>query len=62
MIYVNVELNIGGSYFVPVSDLDVILEEIRVAVEEEDMDCEWTVKLIELTDEEVASFPEFSGH
>lgn len=62
MIYATIRLNIGGTYTQPLDQLAVLIDEIKEAAECQDMDCVWTVSLVEMTEEEYNALPEFMGH
>lgn len=62
MIYVKIDLNIGGAYIQSLDELQVLIDEIKNAVECDNLDSVWTVSLVEMSDAEYATLPEFLGH
>ncbi len=48
----------GGIYIQPLDELHHILDEIKEA----EIDSEWHIKKIEMTQEDYENLPEFTGH
>ena len=62
MIYAKISLKGGNTYTQPLDQLDVFLDEIDEAAENESVGEIWTLELIEMTEEEYNNLPEFDGH
>ena len=62
MIYAKITLNIGGTYAQKLDELDVLIDEIKNAVDCCALDSIWTVSLMEMSEAEYAALPEFLGH
>jgi len=62
MVYVKVSLSTGGCYIQKQNGVNVLLTEIENAIYGKDLDAIWTVSLVEMSEEEYAAIPEFTGH
>lgn len=63
MIFARIELVGYGSYTQPLDQLANFAEEIKMAADEGDLDeYKWTVNLVEMTQEEYDTLPEFAGY
>jgi len=62
MIYAKIKLNIGGTYLQPLSELGVLIDEIKNAAAEKSMLSCWNIQLVEMSEEEYKTIPEFEGH
>jgi hypothetical protein len=60
--YVKIDLSIGSMYVQPLDDLQVLIDEIKGAVDCDNFDSIWTVSLVEMSEAEYAELPEFLGH
>lgn len=56
--FVRISLVGGGVYIQPLDELINLLDEI----EESEIDTEWHIKRIDMTQEEYNKLPEFTGH
>lgn len=57
-----ISLNHGsGAYVLSRDDLVNFIDEIKAAIDCDQIDSEWTVSLREMTKEEVGALPEFGG-
>lgn len=56
--FVRITLTHHGCYVQPEDQLQVLLDEISEA----DIGAQWTLELIEMTQEEYDRLPEFAGH
>lgn len=55
-----ITMNGGGGYCLPLDQVGTALEEIQLSIDEESSG-EWTIRIIEMTDTELAALPEFEG-
>ena len=62
VIYVKITLNIGSMYVQSLDELEVLIDEIKRAVDCHNLDSIWTVSLVEMSEAEYAALPEFLGH
>lgn len=56
--FVRITLTHGGCYVQPEDAMEVLFDEIR----DSDIGAQWTLDLIEMTQEEYDRLPEFEGH
>lgn len=62
MIYAKIRMVGGGTYVQPISEVNVIVDEISEAAACHSVGRSWTIELVEMTPEEHAALPEFDGH
>ncbi len=56
--YAEIKLNVGVTYIQPFDQLDVLIDEIK----EGEPGHEWTIRIVEMTEEEHQALPDFDGH
>lgn len=62
LIYAQITLKGFGSYTQPLSQLNVLIDEIVEAALNKEYDSIWEVKLVTMTEEEYNALPEFEGY
>ena len=60
-IYAKIEFEGYGSYIVPIDSVKYIENEVQASADQRDLEAQWWITLVELTEEEFAELPEFTG-
>lgn len=60
--YIQVAMSGGGTYTQKLSELGVVMEEIRTAAAEGDVGTTWTLTLVEMTHAQYEALGDFKGH
>jgi sRNA-binding carbon storage regulator CsrA len=60
--YLKIQLNVGGTYIIAPEEISTLINEIKQAIDQDNTEYMWTVKIIRMNEQEFTNLPDFSNH